>query len=166
MKIKRVVVGYLQENCYILTKGNEVLIIDPGDEAEKIMAEIKGNVVGILITHRHFDHVGAVDSLVSKYHVDVNNYNLSNFQFEVIKTPGHSWDSKTFYFKSDNVMFTGDFIFKDSIGRTDLGGSLKDMIKSLKMIMNYDDDIKIYPGHGDSTILGIEKKNIKKILEG
>ena len=62
-------------------------------------------------------------------------------------------------------MFTGDFIFKGTIGRTDIGGSDKDMIKSLKMIMPYPDDIKIYPGHGDSTTLGVEKQNIKSMLD-
>ena len=55
-------------------------------------------------------------------------------------------------------MFTGDFIFNSSIGRTDLGGNDKDMIESLNSFKKYDDDIIIYPGHGPSTILGTEKK--------
>lgn len=57
-------------------------------------------------------------------------------------------------------MFTGDFIFKNSIGRVDLlGGNINDMKKSLDKMKKYNDDIKIYPGHGDSTILGNEKNN-------
>lgn len=165
MKIKRIVVGYLQENCYLINNNNKILIIDPGAEEEKIISEIDGEVEGILITHHHFDHVGALDYLIEKYHVSVNNYDLEDFKFTVINTPGHSWDSKTFYFEKENIMFTGDFIFNGSIGRTDIGGSEKDMFKSLKMIMKYPDDIKIYPGHGDSSILGVEKANIKNILD-
>ena len=58
-------------------------------------------------------------------------------------------------------MFTGDFIFKSSIGRTDLGGNDKDMVYSLNLIEKYADDIAIYPGHGPSTNLGQEKKNFR-----
>ena len=57
-------------------------------------------------------------------------------------------------------MFDGDFIFKESIGRTDFpGGSDSEMADSIIKILNYDDDIKLYPGHYDETTLGYEKKN-------
>ena len=72
MKINSVVVGLLEENCYLLEQGEDLLIVDPGDEAGKIIDAIgKRNVHAILITHRHFDHVGALEDLVSKYHVPV-----------------------------------------------------------------------------------------------
>ena len=58
-------------------------------------------------------------------------------------------------------MFTGDFIFYSSIGRTDLGGNNKDMLYSLDLMKKYADDITIYPGHGPATTLGQEKKNFK-----
>jgi hydroxyacylglutathione hydrolase len=164
MKINRIVVGYLQENCYILEKNNCVIIVDPGDEFEHIDSFIHGQVIGILLTHHHFDHIGALDELKNKYHVEVNNFNSAPFSFETIFTPGHSWDSKTFYFKDDNIMFTGDFIFKGTIGRTDIGGSDKDMLKSLNKIITYPDNITIYPGHGAITKLGIEKPYLKSIL--
>ena len=58
MIIDRVIVGPLAENCYIVTKKAKTIIIDPGDEADKIIEATKDkNVVGILITHHHFDHV-------------------------------------------------------------------------------------------------------------
>ena len=57
-------------------------------------------------------------------------------------------------------MFTGDFLFKSSYGRTDLGGSDEDMVKSMNLIKEYPDETIIYPGHGDSSILGDEKHNI------
>ena len=55
-------------------------------------------------------------------------------------------------------MFTGDFLFKESIGRCDLGGNIKDMKDSINKIKKYDKNIIIYPGHGDSTTLGEEKR--------
>ena len=66
------------------------------------------------------------------------------------------------YFKNEKVMFTGDFLFYRSIGRTDLDtGSDIDMIKSLEKISKYPDDIVIYPGHGPKSTLGREKNNFK-----
>ena len=81
---------------------------------------------------------------------------------EIIKNPGHSKDSVSYYFKEEKVLFCGDFIFQNSIGRTDLeSGSDNDMIESLKKIGEYPDDLIIYPGHGEKTNLGYEKNNFK-----
>jgi len=61
MDIKKIVVGELQENCYIITKKDKCLVIDPGDEFSKIDKELKGKkVIGCLITHFHPDHPGAL----------------------------------------------------------------------------------------------------------
>ena len=171
MDIDRCVVGYLQTNCYILSKGNEVLIIDPGDEADKIISKV-GNkkVVGILITHSHPDHIGALDDLLSNYKVDKYDQNnlkegsnkIGSFVFDVIYTPGHLDDEVVYYFKDKEVMFVGDFIFKDSIGRMDLeGGSTLDMKKSIDSIIKYPSTTIIYPGHGDKTSLINELDNLK-----
>lgn len=163
MKIDRVVVGELETNCYILSIDSDVLIIDPGDEYEKIIDKVYGkNILGILITHSHFDHVGALkyfnNVVYNYYNLNEKNYNIGKFSFDVIYTPGHTSDSICFYFKEENIMFTGDFIFKNAIGRTDLGGDYIEIKKSLNKIRNYDDNIKIYPGHGDSSTLGEEKR--------
>ena len=159
MDIKTIVVGDLEENCYILTKGNKCLVIDPGDEFSKINKELKGKeVVGCLVTHFHPDHIGALEDLVSTYDIEINKDFSEYFDYEVIETPGHTFDSRVFYFKKINTMFTGDFIFYHSIGRTDLGGNDKDMQESLEMIKNYPDDTILYPGHGEPTTLGEEKK--------
>lgn len=162
MKVLCIPVGYLQANCYILIKDNNALIIDPGSEEEKIEKHLKGlNVLGILVTHYHFDHIGALDYLKNKYNLKVNE-TFNPFKYEIIKTPGHTKDSITLYFSEENIMFTGDFLFKDSIGRMDLeGGSVKDMINSLVLISKYNDDIVVYPGHGKITTLKNEKVNIK-----
>ena len=162
MIIDRVIVGPLAENCYIVTKNNKTIIIDPGDEADKIIEATKDkNVVGILITHHHFDHVGALKELEEYFKINESK-TISDLGLEVIKTPGHSSDSVCYYFKDDKVMFVGDFIFLNSIGRTDLPtGSDREMLESLEFIKNYPDDIILYPGHGESTTLGYEKNNFK-----
>jgi len=160
MEINRVIVGSLQTNCYVLVKDNKCLVIDPGDEYNNIKEVIGNNkIVGVIVTHYHFDHIGALDNFSKDLILDINNleekeYNIDNFKFEVIYTPGHKEDCITIYFKEENIMFTGDFLFKDAIGRIDLpGGNYNDMLNSLNKIKEYDKNIKIYPGHGDSTYL-------------
>jgi len=163
MKIKRIVVGVLSENCYVLTIDNECIVIDPGSEPERIETYIQDKkLVGILITHHHSDHIGALKELLNN-HPDVkeNVVNSDKFQYEIIENPGHTKDSVSYYFKNEKIMFTGDFIFKGAIGRTDLGGSDESMIKSLKMISEYPDDITIYPGHGFESTLGSEKESFQ-----
>lgn len=167
MKIERIITGYLEENCYILINDdNQVLIIDPGDEALKIISNIKNReVIGILITHHHMDHIGALNDIENKYNIKELNFEegrhfIEDFSFEVINTPGHTKDSKSYYFYNDNCMFTGDFLFKGTIGRTDMeGGSNTAMKSSLNKIKKYDDNIIIYPGHGESSTLLYEKEN-------
>ena len=166
MKIHTVIVGSLEENCYILEKENKVLVIDPGDEIEKIKKVIGSKeVLGVLITHNHFDHVGALSYFNKKNIYSFNNleekeYEIGPFKFKCIYTPGHSKDSVTFYFEEENVMFVGDFIFKESIGRTDLpGANPSEMKESIKKILTYDENIKLYPGHDEDTTLKYEKEN-------
>lgn len=169
MQVEKLVTGYLQENCYILTKEDECLVIDPGSDYAFIKNKIEDKkVMGILLTHSHFDHIGAVDDLVNDYKVDIysfknlneGNKTMGNFSFEVILTPGHSSDSITFYFNEDKIMFTGDFLFKENIGRCDLPtGDINSMKRSLNKIKTYDDEITIYPGHGESSTLKYEKDN-------
>ena len=169
MEIEKVVVGELEENCYIISKDNSCLVIDPGSEFHKIQNKI-GNkkVLGVLLTHHHFDHVGALKEVLSCYETKVYDFNnleekeylIGPFKFNVIINPGHTTDSISFYFREEKVMFVGDFIFLDSIGRYDLeGGNFSSMRESIKKIKAYADDIVIFPGHGDKTTLGYEKEN-------
>ena len=133
MEIKKVCVGSLEENCYIVTRNNQTIIIDPGDEAENIInACTNKNVVGVLITHHHFDHIGALKEIED--HFNIKEGSCPNIGFEIIKNPGHSKDSVSYYFKEEKVICSvGTLYFKDSIGRTDLEtGSDIEMIESLK----------------------------------
>lgn len=169
LQIKTIVTDILEENCYILEKNNDILIIDPGSSFNKIDEYLQGkNILKILITHNHFDHVGAVDDIVNKYNIDVlnynklteNEYNIGPFNFDVIYTPGHSSDSITFYFKEEKIMFVGDFIFENTIGRCDLPtGNYQTMLSSIDKIKQYNPDITIYPGHGNKTTLKKEILN-------
>lgn len=169
MKIEKVITGTLEENCYVLIKNNTCLVVDPGDDYHKIREVIGDNkVLGVLITHSHFDHVGALRHFLTKRSVKIfkksntleQEYAIGDFKFEGIHTPGHSADSITFYFPDDNAMFVGDFIFNGSIGRCDLpSGSMNEMQKSLEKIKKYDDNIALYCGHGEDTTLGKEKES-------
>lgn len=169
MKINSIKVGYLECNCYLIEKNKECLLIDPGEDLEKIENFIKGkNIKGILITHSHFDHTASANDLKKKYSIpiyDVNNLkeginNIDIFTFEVIKTFGHTMDSICFYFEKEKIMFTGDFLFYHTIGRCDLPGSnYNEMIKSINKIKKYPKDIIIYPGHGPKSSLEEEINN-------
>lgn len=166
MRIEKVVVGSLEENCYVLVIGKKALVIDPGAEIDKIK-EVIGDleVVGVLVTHHHFDHVGALlyfekNLIYDYYNLEEKEHHIGPFKFKVIYTSGHSSDSVSYYFEEENILFDGDFIFYDSIGRCDFGtGDFDEMLNSIDKIKKYPKDIKIYPGHGISTTLGREIEN-------
>lgn len=166
MNIKTVVTGDLEENCYILENNGDCIIIDPGDDFDKIKNNINGSVKAVLLTHRHPDHIGALEEcikifkpqILDKTVVDEDTYKIDSFSFNVIFTPGHTEDSITYYFFKENVMFTGDFLFCENIGRCDLGGDFEEMKKSINKIKKYKDDVIIYPGHGEKSSIGHEKE--------
>jgi len=84
-----------------------------------------------------------------------------SFTMKVISTPGHTPGSVCFLFTTEDdrhFMFTGDMLFAGSVGRTDLGGSFKDMEASIQLLSSMQDEIDCYPGHGDKTVLGLEKR--------
>lgn len=169
MDIKKIVTGTLDENCYVLIKNGTCLVIDPGADYNNIREVVGDNkVLGVLITHSHFDHIGALRNFLTKRSIKIfkksnleeKEYEIGDFKFKCLHTPGHSKDSVTFYFEEDNAMFVGDFIFKDSIGRYDLpGGSISEMQDSITFLLEYTGDINLYPGHGDDTTLSVERKN-------
>ena len=170
MDIKKIVTGYLDENCYLLIDDEKCLVVDPGDEYNKIKEKIGNNkVLGILITHSHADHIGALRNFLTKRNIKIYKksnveenveYKIGNFKFKCIFTPGHSKDSISFYFKEEKALFIGDCIFKESIGRTDLpGGNDAEMQQSLKKIFKLDEDTTLYTGHYDITTLSYEKEN-------
>ena len=166
METEKIVTGLLDENCYVLKKNGTCLVVDPGDDYHKIKDVVGDDkVLAVLLTQSHFDHIGALRNFLTKRSVKIfkkssveeKEYQIGDFSFQVIYTPGHSKDSISFYFKEEKLMFVGDFVFKESIGRCDLpGGSEEEMQESLSKIKGYPVDVTLYPGHGDATTLDYE----------
>lgn len=190
MEIRTIVLGMFLTNTYLLVEADEVIIIDPVSKADRIQAKILNNekVVGILLTHGHFDHIGAVDELAEVYQCPVylhyedyemtqdpqKNYSqtkkiklksklkfyeeqlqLGHFEFIIHHTPGHTPGSVCIEYK--DLLFTGDTLFKESVGRTDLyRGNPQELKQSLRRIAKMDPRMKIYPGHEEQSTLSHE----------
>lgn len=168
LEVIKVVNGFLEENCYIIHNGIDALIIDPGSESEKIINEISSknlNVKGILVTHYHFDHIGALDDIKNEYkdaklidYKTKGDVTLGTFKFKIIETYGHTMDSVSYYFDEQDILFTGDFVFKETIGNFHDGDELA-MCNSLKVFKYMSTNVKVYPGHGEDTTVLHELKN-------
>ena len=189
MKIAQMAVGSYQTNTYILCQedSERCLIIAPGYEPERIMRYVnqKGlNVEAILLTHGHFDHVGAVRQIAADTDCDVyinqketamppmftagplyftqtydegDRLNLAGMEFTVLATPGHTPGSVCLDFGED--LFTGDTLFAGSCGRTDLpGGNSAQMLQSLQRLAALEKDCRVYPGHSGSSTLEWERR--------
>ncbi len=173
MKIKLLVVGPLLTNCYLVVSENELLIIDPGGGEEKILKEItetRARVKYIINTHGHPDHVFANQDirketgakiLIHEAEKDFINFGADRFLkdgdeikigdsvLKVLHTPGHTKGSICLL--AGDFVFTGDTLFKDGYGRTDLpGGCQEDLEKSLEKLKKIlKPGIAVYPGHGE-----------------
>ena len=187
MKIKRFTGGTLESNGYVLyvREGGSCFIIDPGYDPKVFLVyirDMKLDLKGIILTHHHYDHTGAVDRIknetgcpvylhredcdmygnqVDVYMEESDIIDLDGVQLEVIHTPGHTRGSVCIFDGKDRVCFTGDTIFNVDLGRTDLeDGSEEQMIRSITEIIDrWPNDIMIYPGHGD----GCTMKKVRKI---
>ncbi|OGF26311.1 hypothetical protein A2303_03885 [Candidatus Falkowbacteria bacterium RIFOXYB2_FULL_47_14] len=176
MDIKRFVVGEIATNCYLVSSAGEAAVIDPGDNGELILEEIKKarvKLVYVINTHGHFDHVLAdeylkkatgakiliheaekilIDFPADRYLSDGDVIVIGGVELKVLHTPGHTPGGICLL--GDGFIFTGDTLFLNGIGRTDFEWSSEtDMEASLKRL---GDIIKpgmaIYPGHGDCAM--------------
>ncbi|MBQ6631336.1 MAG: MBL fold metallo-hydrolase [Romboutsia sp.] len=101
-------------------------------------------------------HCGPQQLDADIYVNDKDKLELGNLKLSFIHTPGHTKGCMCIRVNDD--MFTGDTLFAGSIGRTDLyGGDYRQIEKSLKKLSKFEDKVKIHPGHGPSSTLGIEK---------
>ncbi len=176
MTINRIIVGELQTNCYIIESEGEGIVIDPGAEPEGILNESKGiNIILILLTHNHFDHIGGVVKLkaitaattaihpldwIDGFDKELNDrekIDLGEEQIDVIHTPGHTPGSCCFFVK--DILFSGDTLFPGGPGNTSLqGGDENEIKRSIKeKLLSLPDETKVYPGHGPSTTIGNER---------
>ncbi len=159
MKIKKIVVGTLETNCYLLYNEGEMIVVDPGAEAKKIIDEIGKigiNPKYIVNTHSHPDHVTAnreveeaTGAEILKNLQEGEKITVGDSDLKIIHTPGHSKDS--ICLKGEGFLIGGDLLFINGHGRTDLlGGSdveMKETIQRLKKELP--DETLIYPGHGE-----------------
>ena len=82
---------------------------------------------------------------------------MSNLQ--VLHTPGHTPGSISLYWPEEKILFSGDTLFRMGYGRTDLpGGDIGALIQSLNRLFTLPNDVRVYPGHGESTTIGAEKR--------
>ena len=140
---------------------NNAFVIEPGEASSvlKILQEQHLRLVAILVTHRHFDHTAGIQELTKKTgcKIAVAKKNqiplIADMNVQVLATPGHTQDSLCYYLQPSKnrsgVLFTGDTLFTEGMGRTDLpGASMKQIMDSIRnKILTLPDDTVIWPGH-------------------
>jgi hydroxyacylglutathione hydrolase len=205
IEVGMLTVGPVQENCFLVRRegSDRAVIVDPGEEAPRLLGAIEQwgvTLDAILLTHTHFDHVGAVAPVAratgapvycpelervvladimrfvpwpgfgpfESYEADHlvaggERLSLAGIDFDVRFTPGHSPGHVTYAVQdedgADTALFSGDVLFQQSIGRTDLpGGDHARLLQSIGELLDaYPDDAVVYPGHMGITTLGAER---------
>ncbi len=184
IRLERLGLGVYGTNAYILIcqhTGDSIVIDAPG-EVERILERLEGTTPKyILITHNHADHTGALAALkmalkvpVGVHALDADNLGLSpewllqdndavefgNVRLTVLHTPGHTGGSLSFY--TDTFLLAGDTLFPDGPGKTWSASAFRQIMQSLTdKLFTLPDDTQVFPGHGESTNIGREKKAFK-----
>ncbi len=189
LKIHCMALGAYQTNCYIVHEAasQKCIVIDPGYEAHTILDALERlglELEAILLTHGHFDHVGAVKDLVATsgcrvylrseettmppqltagplYFTDEypaeGQLQVADLEITVLPTPGHTPGSVCLLV--EDAMFSGDTLFAGSMGRCDFpGSSIFEMRKSLRRLCALPVDYRVFPGHGEDSTLDYEKR--------
>ena len=189
LQVHTLTLGLYQTNCYLVHNegAKECIVIDPGYEANTILnrAALLGlEIKAILLTHGHFDHVGAVRHIAADTDCDVflqeqeltlpgamtdgplyhthlypaeGKFQVAGMDIAVLHTPGHTPGSVCLLIA--DAMFSGDTLFAGSMGRCDFpGSSIFDMRKSMKKLYNLAGDFRVFPGHAEATTLEFERK--------
>lgn len=189
LNVHALALGAYQTNCYIIHDKNSTscCVIDPGYEADTILeklTELGLSLEAILLTHGHFDHVGAVRQLAADTgcavflcaedlamppqltagtlyythtYTEGTQLHLAGLDITVWQTPGHTPGSVCLLV--EDTLFSGDTLFAGSCGRTDLpGGSWEQIRASLNRLSQIEANLWVLPGHGESTMLASEKK--------
>ena len=188
MKIEQYCIGQVQTNCYfaINEKTQEMLVIDPGDCAQLLAEKIKqkglkpkaaeelAGIFGVKIYAHEAEKetleqsglnasgmIGRRDSYQADVFVkDGQVLQLAGMDLTVLHTPGHTEGGCCFYSEEDKVLFSGDTLFCQSVGRTDFPrGSMSQLIRSIRgKLLALPDDVKVYPGHMGVTTVGMERR--------
>ena len=167
--------------CAIIDPGADSNTILDYIESNRLKPE------AIFLTHGHFDHHMVLDTImettgapayICKHDATTDGWHeqlkladdgqmtwysegdvieIGNLSFHILETPGHSPGSVTI--KCGEALFTGDTLFRDSCGRTDLkGSSVETLLDSLKRLASLKGDYEVYPGHAESSTLDRERK--------
>ena len=189
LKVHALALGAYQTNCYIIhdEASKSCCVIDPGYEPDTVLDKLDSlglTLEAILLTHGHFDHVGAVKELASETGCDVYIHpedlsmppmmtagklyytktytegaqlHLAGLDLTVLHTPGHTPGSVCLLI--GDALFSGDTLFAGSCGRTDLpGGDWATIRTSLHRLAEIEANLWILPGHGPSSTLRDEKR--------
>ncbi|HYM51015.1 MAG TPA: MBL fold metallo-hydrolase [Candidatus Limnocylindrales bacterium] len=173
--------GERDVNCYVVTcaQTRESIVIDPGDDPEKILVQLAGLTVRwICFTHAHPGHVAAKEAVkaatgaptamhladatanlksADRYLTGGDRLPFGQFVLEVLSTPGHSPGGLSYLV--GNHLFTGDTLLQGKIGRVDIpGASPQQLVLSLHgQLLGLPDNTVVYPGHGPNTTIGSER---------
>ncbi len=188
MLIKCLTVGQIETNCYIVTDEDtlQCAVIDPGDETNTIMNYLEEHRLTakyIFLTHGHFDHTLAAASVLEEtgatlcmhekdvgdgdyrfqppagavFYAEGDIFHVGSLTFRVMETPGHTPGGVCLI--CGEAIFTGDTLFRDSCGRTDLpGGDMSALLWSLRRLYDLPGDYEVYPGHMDTSTLDRERR--------
>jgi glyoxylase-like metal-dependent hydrolase (beta-lactamase superfamily II) len=145
-------------NAYVLADepGGVAVFVDSGAPLEPLLELVEREKVTpthLLVTHGHADHVAGNDELVSRFGVEVTSgpIETGGLRIEAHATPGHSDDGVSFV--AGDVCFTGDTLFRDSVG----GGPADEIRKSvMDVLMILAPELRILPGHTDESTIGRE----------
>jgi hydroxyacylglutathione hydrolase len=191
MEILKHPMGEYQTNCYIVKIGGKEIIIDPGENATQWVLSNVTHPVGILNTHGHFDHVWSNRELKEKLDIPLyapkgdvmmlqksswfaglppsvpsvevegdQIFDIGGIEVKFHHFPGHSPGCSMI--EIGDAIFSGDFLFKNSIGRVDFPYSDRDAMKmSLKKFAQMKEDKILYPGHGETTTVHAEQQHVE-----
>lgn len=104
-----------------------------------------------------FGHPRAIEP--DLFFVDGQAVKILGTEMTVLFTPGHTVGSACYYFSQEKMLFSGDTLFRESVGRSDFpGGSTLSLIASVRKLMKLPEDVRVYPGHGGQTTIGHERR--------
>jgi glyoxylase-like metal-dependent hydrolase (beta-lactamase superfamily II) len=175
VRVRKVSVGKWDNNVYVIESLGEALIVDGAAEPQRILQGVASlEVKGILQTHNHPDHTGALPALVDSLGVPVFAHpedpmpvptapltdgqvlGVGDAKVTVLHTPGHTPGSASFHV-GDNL-FTGDTLFPGGPGSTDHDPvRFMQIMESLRRLFELADDTRVCPGHGLATTIGRER---------
>jgi hydroxyacylglutathione hydrolase len=201
LELLQLPLGPIQTNCYLVADPitRDAVVIDPGWDAPVILqalARRQWRARAVLLTHAHFDHLGAVAGVVAATHAPFAIHPLElplmrqrggaayglevpacpepdqllepgraleagSLRLDVLFVPGHTLGHVAFYHTGAGLVLSGDVLFQQGIGRTDLpGGNYQTLMRSIRdVLLALPDETTVGPGHGALSTIGEERRD-------